>query len=46
MTEQDLQYIEKVRVPEWEAYGWATACKAIKQLIGEIRKLKKTRVVK
>ena len=46
MTEQELQYIEKVRVPEWEAYGWATACGAIKQLLGEIRRLKKKKVEK
>jgi|GEM_PF-6815180 len=46
MTEQELQYIEKVRVPEWESYSWGPACIVIKQLLGEIRKLKKKKVAK
>ena len=41
MTEKDLEFIEKVRLPEYEGYGWLGATKIIRDLIAEVRRLNK-----
>ena len=39
MTEKDLEFIEKVQLPEYEGYGWGNATKIIRDLIAEVRRL-------
>jgi len=39
MTEKDLEFIEKVQLPEYEGYGWLNAIKIIRDLMAEVRKL-------
>ena len=41
MTEQELELIEKVKLPEYEGYGWVNATKIIRDLIAEIRILER-----
>jgi hypothetical protein len=41
MTDQELEYIEKVRLPEYEGYGWIGATKIIRDLIAELRILER-----
>lgn len=41
MTPEQIEYIEKVQLPEWERYGWGPPCKAIRELIAEIRGIKR-----
>lgn len=41
MTEQELEFIEKVKLPEYEGYGWVNATKIIRDLIKEIRILER-----
>lgn len=41
MTGEDLEFIEKIQLPEYEGYGWINACKIIRDLIAEIRRLNK-----
>jgi len=38
MNAEELAYIEKVKLPEWEGYGWGVQ-KIVQQLIDELRKL-------
>ena len=37
MTEEELEFIEKVKLPEYEGYGWGNATKIIRDLIAEVR---------
>ena len=39
MTEEELEFLEKVKLPEYEGYGWGNATKIIRDLIAEIRQL-------
>jgi len=39
MTEEELEFLEKVKLPEYEGYGWGNATKIIRDLIAEVRKL-------
>ena len=39
MTEEDLEFIEKVKLPEYEGYGWGNATKIIRDLMVEVREL-------
>ena len=39
MTEQELEFLEKVKLPEYEGYGWGNAVKIIHRLIAEVRRL-------
>ena len=39
MTEEELEFIEKVQLPEYEGYGWGNATKIIRDLIAEVRRL-------
>ena len=41
MTEQELEFIEKVQLPEYEGYGWGNATKIIRDLIAEVRILRR-----
>lgn len=41
MTDEQIDYIEKVKLPEWEQYGIGYACKTIRELIAEIRTIKR-----
>jgi hypothetical protein len=43
MNPIDLDYLEKVKIPEYEGYGWANACKEMRLLIAEIRRLQSER---
>jgi hypothetical protein len=40
MTLDELDFIEKVKIPEYESYGWIPACKDMRGLIAEIRRLR------
>jgi len=37
MTEKELEFLEKVKLPEYEGYGWGNATKIIRDLIAEVR---------
>jgi hypothetical protein len=39
MTPEELDFIEKVKIPEYESYGWANATKDLRLVIGEARRL-------
>lgn len=39
MTEEELEFLEKVKLPEYEGYGWGNATKIIRDLIAEVRRL-------
>lgn len=41
ITAADVEYIEKVKIPEYEGYGWASATKDMRKLIAEIRILER-----
>jgi len=38
MTLDELEYIEKVKLPEYEGYGWANATKDLRRVIADYRK--------
>jgi len=38
MTAEELAYVEKVQLPEWEGYGWGVQ-QVVQRLIDELRKL-------
>jgi hypothetical protein len=40
MTKDDLDYWEKVKIPEYASYGWIKAAEDMLLLIAEIRKLR------
>ena len=40
MTVDDLDYWEKVKIPEYMGYGWIKAAEDMLLLIAEIRKLR------
>ena len=44
LTDEEIQFIEVVKVPEWERYGWVQACEAIRNLIKTLRKSKEREV--
>ena len=39
MTIDDLDYLEKVKIPEYESYGWANAARDMRRVIADYRKL-------
>lgn len=39
MAPIDIDYLEKVSIPFYESLGWVNACKDMRLLIGEIRRL-------
>lgn len=39
MTAQEIDFIEKVKLPEYEGYGWGNTVKIIRDLIAEVRGL-------
>ncbi len=41
MNPGELDYLEKVKIPEYEGYGWASAAKDMRTLIAEIRILER-----
>ncbi len=41
ITAADVDYIEKVKIPEYEGYGWASATKDMQKLIAMIRVLER-----
>jgi hypothetical protein len=40
MTVDELEYLEKVKIPEYAGYGWINPCNDMRLLIAEIRKLR------
>ena len=39
MTLDDLDYLEKVKIPEYESYGMINPCKDLRRVIADYRKL-------
>jgi hypothetical protein len=40
MNPIDLDYLEKVKIPEYEGYGMINPCNYMRELIAEIRRLR------
>lgn len=45
MNAEELDYIEKVKLPEYEGYGWVNAANDLRKLIAEIRRLNQPQAV-
>jgi hypothetical protein len=41
MDELDIDFLEKVKLPEYAGYGWSSAVKDMRALIQEVRRLRK-----
>jgi hypothetical protein len=39
MTPEDLDFIEKVKIPEYVSYGWVNACEDLRKVIQSHRAL-------